>query len=98
MAEAMTSERFRALVELAGGAEAMRAADAAHEANLDYLDREHGDLTRQYPDRWVGILQCRVQAVGDSAEEVVEALRRDAKFVDGVVLHFMRTDQSIQLI
>ena len=98
MAEAMTDERFRALIELAGGADAMRAADAAHEANLDYLDREHGELTRQYPDRWVGILQCRVQAVGDSAGEVVEALRRDAKLMDGVVLHFMRTDQSIQMI
>lgn len=98
MAEAMTDERFRALIEIAGGAEAMRAAHAAHEANLDYLDREHGELARQYPDRWVGILQCRVQAAGDSAEEVVDALRRDAKFMDGVVLHFMRTDQSIQLI
>lgn len=98
MAETMTDERFRALIESAGGAEAMRAANAAHEANLDYLDREHDELTRQYPDQWVGILQCRVQAAGDSAEEVVHALRRAGKFMDGVVLHFMRTDQSIQLI
>ena len=98
MAEAMTDERFRALIERSGGAEAMLEAARAHEENVLYLEREHDELTRKYPDRWVGILQCRVQAVGDSAEEVVEALRRDAESMDGVVLHFMRTDKSIQLI
>ena len=96
MVATMTDARFRDLIERAGGAEAMRAADTAHEANLDYLDREHDELTRQYPDQWVGILQCRVQAAGDSAEEVVDTLRRDAESMDGVVLHYMRTDQSIQ--
>lgn len=93
MVATMTEARFRDLIERAGGTEAMRAADTAHEANLDYLDREHGELTRKYPDRWIGILQCRVQAVGDSAEAVVDALRRDAESMDGVVLHFMRTDE-----
>jgi len=98
MAEAMTDERFRALIEREGGADAMRAAARAHEENVLYLEREHDEITRQYPDQWVGILQCRVQAVGDSAEEVVEELRRDTESIDGVVLHFMRTDQSIQLL
>ena len=98
MAATMTDAKFRDLIERDGGAEAMLEAARAHEENVLYLEREHDEITRQYPDRWVGILQCRVQAVGDSAEEVVEALRRDAKFMDGVVLHFMRTDQSIQLL
>ena len=98
MAEAMTDERFRALIERSGGAEAMLEAARAHEENVLYLEREHDKITRKYPDRWVGILQCQVQAVGDSAEEVVDELRRNAESMDGVVLHYMRTDQSIQLL
>ena len=94
----MTEMGFRNLVERAGGAEALRESARAHEENLRYLEREHDNLTRKYPDQWVGILQGQVQAVASSAEEVVRVLRRDAGSMDGVVLHFMRTDSNDWLL
>ncbi len=92
MAGAMTETGFRNLIDRAGGPAALREGVRAHEENLLYLEREHDELARKHPDRWVGILQGRVRAVGDSAEDVARALRRDAESLDGAVLHFMRTD------
>ena len=98
MAAAVSEERIRELVDMSGGEEALDESDRRFRANLEYLEKHCGELTRQYPDEWIGIQHERVRAHADTADDVVRMLEEAGDSVVDAVVQFMRTDDALWLL
>ena len=94
----MTEERIRELVDMFGGEEARRERLRLYKESLAYLEAHRDELTEQYPDKFIGIRGQRVEAHGESAEDVVNAITEAGGSLDGVVLQLMRTDDTLWLL
>ena len=94
----MTKERIRELVEMMGGEEAILEGLRLYKESLAYLEAHRDELTERYPDKFIGIRGQRVEAHGESAEDVVSAITEAGGSLDGVVLQLMRTDDMLWLL
>lgn len=91
-------ERLHEVIDAFGGPDALREKRRAFKANREYLEERHEELTRQYPDEWVGIVDRQVKAHSVDAPAVVRMLQEAGEPLGGAVLHFMTTDDSFWLL
>ena len=98
MGTPVSEERIRELVETMGGEDALRESERQYRDNLQYLETHHEELTGLYPGEWIGILNRKVQAHAGDANDVVCMIEDSGESLDGVVLHFMRTDDTLWLL
>ena len=63
-----------------------------------YAEAHHEQLKQQYPDQWVGIVRQQVLAHGDSAEDVVRAVREANEDTRGMVLHHACVEEPIWIL
>ena len=98
MAAAASGERIRELVDMLGGEEALDESGRRFRANLEYLERHRDELTRQYPDRWIGIQRQQVRAHADSPTEVARMIGEAGDSLVDAVVRFMTTDDRPRLL
>ena len=98
MGAAVSGERLRELVDMAGGEDALRERERRFRDNREYLEAHREELTGRYPGQWIGIIHRRVAAHADAADDVVRMIGDSGESLDGLVLHFMRTDDSFWLL
>ena len=99
MGATATEERLRDLVDgVFGGEEARRERLRLYRESLEYLEAHRGELTDRYPGEWVGIRRRRVEAHAGTADDVVRLITEAGGSLDGVVLHLMRTDDTLWLL
>lgn len=63
-----------------------------------HMSKEHAGLIEQYPDRWIAVGLDGLLAVGDSEDEVFQAL--DGKGIprSDVVVEFLDTDPPVLIL
>ena len=91
-------ERLREVIDAFGGPDALREKRRAFQANREYLEEHHEELTQQYPNEWVGIVDQQVKAHATAAPAVVRMLRDADEPLGGAVLHFMTTENRVWLL
>lgn len=94
----LSEERLRQLVDMAGGEDALRESERRYRDNLQYLETHHEELAGLYPGEWIGILDRQVRAHAGDANDVVCMIEDSGESLDGMVLHFMRTDDTLWLL
>lgn len=91
-------ERLREVIDSIGGPAVLHEKRRRFRANREYLEENHDQLTRQYPDEWVGIQHRQVKAHAKEASAVVRMLQEAGEPLGGAVLHFMTTDDRAWLL
>ena len=81
-----------------GGEEALDESGRRFRANLEYLERHRDELTRQYPDRWIGIQRQQVRAHANSPTEVARMIGEAGDSPVDAVVRFMTTDDRPWLL
>ena len=98
MRRIVSEERIRELLDIAGGPDAVLEAGRQFTANREYAEAHHEQLKQQYPDQWVGIVRQQVLVHGDSAEDVVRAVREANEDTRGMVLHHACVEEPIWIL
>ena len=91
-------ERLREVIDSMGGPDVLHERRRRFQANREYLEGHHEELTRRYPDEWVGIVDRQVKAHAAEAPAVVRMLQEAGAPLGGAVLHFMTTDDRFWLL
>lgn len=86
------------MVESVGDLEAVLEGERRFNADQKYLDDNRERFKEQYPDQWIGIVGLRVVAYGNTAEDVLAALRRADEDTGGAVLHHASVEDSAWLL
>ena len=96
---AVASEaRIREMVESVGGLAAILEGQRRFRADQRYLEDNRERFKELYPDQWIGIVGLQVVAHGDTADDVLEALRRADEDIGGAVLHHACVEDSTWLL
>lgn len=98
MSTVVSEDRIRKMTESVGGLEAIAEGERRFRDDQRFLEDNRDRFRAEYPDKWIGILNRRVAAHGDTADDVLEALLDAHEDISGAVLHHACIEDSVWLL
>ena len=88
----------RSLIESQGGVQKILDEMREHKEIWKRMQAEHAALMEKYPDKWVAMGMEGLLAVGDSMDEVIEAVESQEIREEDTVIEFLDTDPPIYIL
>ena len=85
-------QQIKEMIEFFGGEEEMKRGNELFHQVVLRMDRDRAALTEQYPYKWVAVGKDGLLEVGDSLQEVNEAVKARGMKNSEYVLHYLDPD------
>ena len=93
-----TRPSTRQIIKEMGGAKAVHAGLREFTNRVRTLDAKRGQLTREYPNKWIAMYNGEIDAIADSLEGLLEKMDSLGIPREGAVIKFMDTERRTMVL